>query len=50
VRRLCAVTLAAVHRRLTTHRMLAMALAAILGHSDGAGSFLEARQARPGEK
>jgi hypothetical protein len=42
------VTLAAVGRRLTTHRMLAVTLAAVLSQRDIVCSFLEAREASPG--
>ena len=50
VRRLRVGVLAAVSRGFASHDMLAVALAAILGHRDRACPLLEAREASPGEK
>lgn len=44
------VTLTAVSRSLTSHRMLTVALAAVLCHDDSASAFLEASKASPGQK
>ena len=50
LRRLCVVALAAVSRGLASHRMLAVALAAVLCHCDSASAFLEAGKTRSGQK
>jgi len=44
------MTLTAVSRGLAHHRMLAVALAAVLCHSDIARALLETSKARPGQQ
>ena len=48
--RLCMVALAAISCSLASHRMLAVALAAVLCHYSSANAFLEAGKTRPGQK
>lgn len=42
------VMLTAISGSLASHRMVAMALAAIFCHRDGTNAFLQAGKARPG--
>jgi hypothetical protein len=50
MRSLGMLTLTAINRRFTNHRVPAVTLAAVLCHSDIVGAFLKTSKARPGHK